>query len=69
MIKDGYFTSNELIHPLKSETPLSLALNFSRYDLAKTLLALGANINGLATDGDQKTALWKAANSGHTKQL
>jgi hypothetical protein len=38
MIKDGYFTSNELIHPLKSETPLKLALKFSRYDLAKTLL-------------------------------
>jgi hypothetical protein len=50
---------------LDDTTPLTLAIQNHRYDLAKTLLQAGAHVDGVPKTGKLVTALWHAAKMGY----
>lgn len=86
LLKDGRLCANSFEQykrdyrenspqPLAERTPLMVALENLRYDLARVLLAHGANVNGTprtnhcGKKGDDRTALWHAAINGHVQDV
>jgi hypothetical protein len=60
LLSHNYMDANYL----GDTTPLTLAIQNHRYDLARVLLQHGANIDGVPATGKLVTALWHAAKMG-----